>query len=83
MKYLIIAIIFGGLAYYLFVYDSSSQQSSQIRNEMTDEEQALREELGVEDTSYQGAITKTYESMKNAVQDAKDVVSATEKNYQN
>lgn len=78
MKALLLAIILGALGYYIFIYDSSEHTQSQFKNTTQTENQKIREEMGIEEKTYQGAMMETYQKYKSAVQGAKDAVSLTE-----
>ena len=76
MKYLLIAIIFGALAY--FVFFSEEPKEHKNINQGKTEEEMLKDEFGIKSTSYQGAIIQTYHKYKNAVQGAKNAVKQME-----
>ena len=70
MKYLLIAILFGGLGFYVFIYEPSNVKDEKIQEKT--ELQKTSEELGIEEsTSYKGAITETYNKYKKGIKDAK------------
>lgn len=77
MKTLVIALVLGILGYFIFIY-KPNDENSQIRDVEQTENQKMMEEMGVEETSYRGIITDTFNNYKSAV---KDVVTATEKRY--
>lgn len=77
MKTLVIALVLGILGYFIFIH-KPNDENSQIRDVEQTENQKLMEEIGVEETSYQGIITDTFNNYKSAV---KDAVTATEKRY--
>ncbi|MCD5390065.1 MAG: hypothetical protein LR005_01645 [Candidatus Pacebacteria bacterium] len=84
MKALVIAIILGGLGYYMFVFDSSSLEKKQknVQNTQKIEGQKILEEMGVENKSYDGAITETYNTYKKGINDAKSAVRDIENRIQ-
>lgn len=79
MKALLIAIILGGLGYYMFIYDENSFDNTSPTLIEKTEDQKLRDEFGIEGKSYQGVITDTYNKYKKGINDAKNVVNAVEK----
>lgn len=83
MKALFIAIILGAVGYYVFIYEPDVTPSIQPeQNQEISERQKILEEEGIENKSYQGALTDTYDSIKTTIQSAKDSVAKVEERSQ-
>lgn len=82
MKALIIAMVLGAVGYFVFIYEPTepkipSEQEAQTQSEID------QQELNDESTSYQGAITETYNRYKTGINDAKSAVQKIEERTAN
>ena len=78
MKTLMIAVILGALGYYVFIYNPTEVEVDTDIRETINQEEKTRDELGIENKTYQGAFTETYDKLKNSIDSAKDSVAKIE-----
>jgi len=71
-------LILGGLGYYIFIYEPADPTELTKETQIS-EEQKLRDEYGVEEKTYQGALVETYNKAKDTINSAKESVSLIEK----
>jgi formylmethanofuran:tetrahydromethanopterin formyltransferase len=78
MKYFIIAIVFGILGYFIFFYEAEPKKDGRRMNNIEMENQKIKDELGIENTSYQGAMMQVYDSINSTIQGAHDAADSIE-----
>jgi len=78
MKTLMIGVILGALGYYIFLYNPTENQMDTEVRKGVKQEQDVRDELDIEEKTYEGAFTETYDNIKNTINSAKDSVSKIE-----